>query len=197
MISLIIFGIACAVIYTSNLFALGGEMTFRQITWIFLAAVIGMVIVNGLVATICCKLLPDKWFKHSRGLFSAGRKETRLYEKLGIKKWKDKTLELGVLNNFKKDKIEAPNNPEYVEQFIIENNKGFTEHLISIFVSFAVIFIMPKKFWLPMGLPIAITSAIINGMAVMILRYNMPRLKTLLRYTQRNLNKQQEDVKTP
>jgi len=138
-----------------------------------------MILINGLVAAICCKLMPDKWFTYKNKFFKAGKKETRFYEKLGIKKWKDKTIELGILNNLIKNKIETMDSPEYIEKFIVENNKGFFEHSVSIVASILAIFIMPKRFWLPMALPIALTSVIINGMAVMILRYNMPRLQTL------------------
>jgi len=192
VISIIIFLVAVVVIYSLNLFVFWGELTFQQITWIFLAAVMGMILINGLVAAICCKLMPDKWFTYKNKFFKAGKKETRFYEKLGIKKWKDKTIELGILNNFRKNKIETMDSPEYIEKFIVENNKGFFEHSVSIVASILAIFIMPKRFWLPMALPIAITSVIINGMAVMILRYNMPRLQTLLKFSVRNANKTQK-----
>ena len=196
MISFIIFLVAVVIFYSLNLILFIKEMTLPQITWIFLAAVIGMVLINGLVAFVCCKLLPDKWFKTGKGIFYASKKETKFYEKLGIKKWKDRTIELGVLNNFRKNKIDSPDSPEYVEKFIAENNKGFFEHVISIIASILAIFIMPKKFWLPMALPIAITSIIINGMAVMILRYNMPRLQTLLKFSLRNLEKSKKEENT-
>ena len=194
MISIIIFMVAVVVIWSLNIALFWGEMTIPQVSWVFLAAVIGMVLINGLVATICCKLLPDKWFTQNNKMFKASKKETRFYEKLGIKKWKDKTIELGILNNFRKNKINSVEDSKYIEQFIVENNKGFLEHTLSIFISIAAIFIMPKKYWLPMALPIAITSVIINGMAVMILRYNMPRLQTLLRFSQRNENKEKESI---
>ena len=63
---------------------------------------------------------------------------------------------------------------------------GYVEHLISAIVSVLAIFILPINLWLPMGLPIVITSVIINIMSVMILRYNMPRLKVLLKFSERN-----------
>ena len=196
MISIVIFLVAVAVIWTSNIIIFWGEMTVPQISWIFLAAVIGMVLINGLVATVCCKLMPDKWFNTSKGIFNATKKETRFYERIGIKKWKDKTIELGILNNFRKNKLNSVDDAQYIEKFIVENNKGFLEHSISIIVSIVAIFIMPKKYWLIMALPIAITSVIINGMAVMILRYNMPRLQTLLKFSLRNNNKEKDKEST-
>ena len=56
MISIIIFMVAVVVIWSLNIALFWGEMTIPQVSWVFLAAVIGMVLINGLVATICCKL---------------------------------------------------------------------------------------------------------------------------------------------
>ncbi len=191
MISLIIFFAGVFIIYPLNIYVFWDEISVLKISWIFPTAVIGMILVNAIVAIICTKVLPDKWFIKENKFFSASKKETLFYDKLKIKKWKDKTLELGALNHFKKDKIHSTSDPAYVEKFIIENNKGFLDHFVSIFAGFAAIFIMPKKFWLPMALPIAITSFLINLLSVVILRYNMPRLRVLLKFAQRNANKDQ------
>ena len=47
---------------------------------------------------------------------------------------------------------------------------------------------VPVKLMLPMAFPIFLTGAIMNTQHVMILRYNVPRLKTLLKYTERKHN---------
>ena len=83
-----------------------------------------------------------------------------------IKSWKDKCIDLGKLNGFKKDKIE--NDSEHIERFILENNMGFIDHLVSALVSILVIFILPIKFWIPMGIPIGLTSLILNIFPMMI-----------------------------
>jgi len=145
-----------------------------------------MIAINGVIAIICCKLLPNKCFNPKFKIFQPSKKECRIYEKLGIKKWKDKTAEYGRLNNFSKNKINEPNNPEYIKRFILENNKGFLTHLLGAFISIPAIFIMPAKFWLPMALPIALTSILLNVIPLMILRYNMPRLNVLLKFAERN-----------
>ena len=41
-----------------------------------------------------------------------------------------------------------------------------------------------------MGLPIVVTSVILNILPVMILRYNMPRLKIMLKFCLRKVNKE-------
>ena len=186
MISIVIFLIAFISIYVINIFKFMGDMSVWNITWIYLVAVVGMFLINALIASLCCKWLPDKWFNQDKKIFNPSKRECKFYERLGVKKWKDKTIELGILNGFRKNKINDPDSPEYIERFILETNKGFITHALSLVVSFLAIFLMPIKFWLPMALPIAITSFIINLFPVIILRYNMPRLKTMLKFTQRH-----------
>ena len=183
MYSIIIFIIGCIITITTSLIFLIDAMKWWIIVIIAISSIIGMIAINGLVAFICCKILPKKWFKTNSKFFNPSKKECKFYEKLGIKKWKDKNIDLGKLNGFKKDKIE--NDPEHIKRFILENNMGFFEHFVSLFVSVLAMFILPMEFWLPTGLPIVITSLILNILPVMILRYNMPRLQTLLKFSER------------
>lgn len=187
MLTIIIFLIGCIITYLTSLIVLSNSMSWWLILIIATASILGMVLINGLMALIVCKLLPKKWFVGEKKLFNASKKECKFYEKLGIKKWKDWVVDLGKLNGFKKDKVE--DNSEYIKRFILENNLGFIEHMISVLASVLALFILPIKFWLPMSLPIVLTSLIINTMSIMILRYNMPRLKTLLKFSERK-NKQ-------
>ena len=191
MLSIIIFLIGVVVTYSVSLPIFGPSVGWWQVSLIALLVIVGMIAINGLIAMVCCKCLPKRWFMKDNWLFNASKKECKFYEKLGIKKWKDKNIDLGRLNGFKKDKID--NNPEYIKRFILENNMGFVEHLVSAIVSFLAIFVMPQKFWLPMALPIAVTSFILNIMPVMILRYNMPRLKTMLKFSLRHEQKKVEE----
>ena len=186
MISLIIFGIGVVVTYISSYLTLGKSVGFGHITWICAVAILGMMAINGIAAIVCSKLLPNKCFEGNKKFYTASKKECKFYEKLGVKKWKDRTIELGALNGFRKNKLNDPNNPEYIKRFILENNKGYLTHFVSIIASALAVFIMPIKFWLPTALPIAITSIIINIMPLIILKYNMPRLQTLLKFATRH-----------
>ncbi|MBR6778873.1 MAG: hypothetical protein IKM43_01800 [Clostridia bacterium] len=185
MISLIIFLFAFVAIYVLNLVVFNNVLSVWTITWIYLVAVVGIIAINGVVAVLCAKFMPDKWFEGNKKFYNPSKKECRFYEKLGVKKWKDKTAELGALNSFRKNNIKSPNDPEYIKKFIVETNKGFLNHFVSLFVSIACIFIMPIKFWLPMALPIAVTSFVLNLIPVVILRYNMPRLQIMLKFAER------------
>ncbi len=184
MISLIIFGIGVVITYLFSYLCLGDTIGYIHVTWIAAVSIIGMILINGIVAIICSKILPKKFFNGDQKFYFPSKKECKFYDKIGIKKWKDKTLEMGFLNGFRKNKVE--DSPEYIERFILENKKGYLTHFMSIFVSVASMFILPIKFWLPMCLPIVVTSLILNIIPMMILRYNMPRLKTMLRFSLRN-----------
>ena len=190
MITIQIFLINFIIIYIFNLFLFLGSYGLFGVTLIVVGSVIVMIAMNGLIAIICCKILPDSWFSDKFRIYRTSKKECRFYEKIGIKHWKDKTAELGSLNGFRKNKLAKPEEPEYIKRFILETNKGFLTHFISLFISFLAIFLLPSKFWLPLGLPIALTSFVLNLIPVTILRYNMPRLQVMLKYSERKQNKE-------
>lgn len=187
MLSIVIFIIGVIVTYTLSYLCLNNLFSYVNLTWIVAVSILGMIAINGVTATICSKLIPNKYFNGDKKFYYPTAKERKFYEKIGIKKWKDLTIDLGKLNGFKKDKIE--NNPEYIERFILENKKGYLTHFVSVIMSVLAIFILPIKFWLPTGLPIVITSVILNIIPMMILRYNMPRLQIMLKFCLRNKNK--------
>ena len=135
MVTFIIFCIALILISVTNVLLFIDTIKIVDMLWLCIISILSMVAVNGIVAFICAKLLPDKWFLKNKKIFMASKKECKFYEKLGIRKWKDRVLELGKLNSFSKKNIKD-DSVEYVEKFIMENNKGFIVHFISIFVSF-------------------------------------------------------------
>ena len=56
---------------------------------------ISSILLDGLVALIIRKM-NEKHFDYHKKIFNASSKRIRFYESLGIKKWKDKVLELGM-----------------------------------------------------------------------------------------------------
>ena len=157
----------------------------RMVGFLPYQAILGVIIMtvleiafNGLVALIIRRALPSKWFGVDKN-FSASKKERVFYEKIGIKKWKDKVLELGCFTNFHKDKIEDPKSPEYVKRYIVEANYGVVIHFALLFLSFAVIFFFPLEVWYCFAFPVAIVSVFLNALPLFILRYNLAKLNTL------------------
>lgn len=187
MISYIIFIIGSIISTTLGYVFTKPSFTIWQILFIFVIALIILVCLNAICATICAKILPNKIYNNK--IFTPGKKEMALYNKLNIKAWKDKTIEWGKLNGFSKIKIENPKDPEYIKKFILECNKGFLDHFTSLFMAGFIFLCVPKSLILPMALPMFITSFILNYIPIMILRYNTHRLSTLLRFLERNKNK--------
>ena len=153
--------------------------------YVVVAVIISTVVeimISGLIAFAVRWLLPHKWFAIDKKFYAAGKKESKFYEKLGIKKWKDKVLELGSFTNFHKNKVQEPTNNEYIERFITEANYGVLIHALSIPLGFLVIFIYPLKFWFMFGLPVALVGAFLNTLPTFILRYNLPKLYSLHKF---------------
>lgn len=185
-----VIGIAVVLVCTFDILVMCPIMNVSP--WFFVLAVLAstvyQVAVDGLFAFIC-ERIPAKWVKDKK-FFEVSKREQRFYEKLGIKKWKDKVLELGSLGGFSKSKIDDPNNPEYAEKFLIESYKGEVDHIIGMIMGFTVIFIFPLKFAWMVGVPVAIVNVFLNLLSTMILRYNTPKLKILHKRALRNKEKE-------
>ena len=165
-------------------------------TYIICALGFGIIIcfaINAVIATIICKCLPPHWFSANKKMFQVSKAERKLYNVIKVRKWKDLTLELGILNGFRKNKLINPTNNAYIEKFIIECNRGYLTHLLSIFLGSLLIFAFPNNIKLCIGLPILLANFLINYMSVAILRYNIPKLQTLLkRNNKHNIIRKQE-----
>ena len=139
-------------------------------------APIALIAWDGVIATFIRRALPNKWYDYKVQWRKVPEKECKFYDALHIKAWKDKVLELGVLTCFSKKKIANPRSREYLEQFILECNYGWSIHLWNSILGFAIIFVYPKAFWLPVMLPACIINFVLGMLPFMILRYNLPRL---------------------
>ena len=166
--------------------------------YILIATIIFTVlslIIDGLVAFII-RRLPSKYFTGKQKIFNVSKKELRFYDKIGIKKWKENVPELGGFTSFHKNKISDPHNNEYLETFILEACYGIVIHFVSFFTSFLIVLLDYKMFigesyiGLTIGLPVALINAILIVLPTFILRYNLPRLKTLHKLNLRNRKKE-------
>lgn len=193
MLTYIIFLGLVSLTYVFNLVYFWSDLTFGYITMAMICSVVVEIANSGLWAILVCKILPDKWFSHEIKFFNVSKKEYNFYVNVfKIKSWKDKVLDLGNLNGFQKKNMEDTNNTEYLKRFIVECNSGFIEHIFSIITGSLVIFLYPKTLILTMGLPTIIINLIINSMSIMILRFNVPRLQTALKFAERHQKKEME-----
>lgn len=185
------------IISSNNLF---NPMVFSfSPLWMIFIVIIGVILeiaIDALFAIII-QSLPDRWFDKDKKIFNVSKKERKFYDKLNIKNWKDNVFEFGAAGKFRKNKIYEPNNPKYLEHFIIDSNKGFIIHCADIVFGFLILLFPLPKYWLCVGLPIALVNLFLNLLPVMILRYNIPKLKiALLRVTKKSeLNSNMKDLK--
>ena len=166
--------------------------------WVAIGTVLSTIAeigIDGLFAAII-ENMPDKWFNPEKKIFNVGKRERRFYEKIGIKSWKDKVLELGALGGFRKNKVSEPNNPDYLHKFLIEANKGYIIHIVDCIVGFAVIFILPLKFAWTIGVPVALVGLFLNALPAMILRYNTPKLKVAYERARRLKEREEKTAET-
>lgn len=181
---LTIIGVCSLVIFIVNYLTVYHDFstTWFELALAVIIAVVVEIIIDLIFAFVVRWVLPSKWFDVSRKKYCATQFEKRLYEKLKIKSWKDKVLELGSLTSFSKRSIASPTDNEYISRFITEANYGIIVHLACIVFGFAVIFIYPLRIWYRIGLPVAIVNMVLNLLPLMILRYNLPKLHALYKF---------------
>ncbi len=149
---------------------------------------ISIIIVDLIFALIVRRFLPLKWFDENKKGYCAGKRERKFYEFLGIKKWKDKVIELGALSGFRKNKISEPNNPEYIKRYIIEANFGIMVHVADIIFGGLIVFIYPLEYWYCFALPVSLVNIVLNLLPMFILRYNLPKLHKLYAFVIKKSN---------
>ena len=128
------------------------------------------------ISAFLIRRLPEKWFSYNVKIHKPGKKECKIYERLGIKLWKDHILELGMFTAFSKKHVANPESPEYIERFILESNYGVLIHLTGVFIGFLLLCFYPKNLLWRMSFPAAMINAFMNIFPLMILRYNLLRL---------------------
>ena len=156
--------------------------------WVTIVTIL-QIVIDVVIATVVRWVLPEKLVSIDKKIYCASKKEAKFYERIGIKKWKDKTLELGSVTGFRKNKLGDANDNEYVKRFIIESNYGILVHLFCVILGVSAIFVCPKTLWFSVGVPVTIVNILLNSMSLFILRYNLPKLHTLYKYNQRRLER--------
>ena len=173
-------GVCIVLLSVVNLLAgspLAGVGIWQTFALTALAAV-AAIAVDGLFAFLI-RRLPAKWFSCEKRGFAAFPKEKKFYEKLRIRKWKDKIPELGQFTNFHKNKIAEPKNNAYLERYMLEAAYGEVIHFAGVFAGFLVILFFPFRFILCLTLPVAAVNIFFNLPSLFILRYNYYKLRVL------------------
>ncbi len=184
LIAVAIFGIAGVVspVMSLDFFSVLAATTFAAFT---------VILMDGLTATIC-RLLPKKCANHKLKIYQVSAKEKKFYEKLKIRKWKDKVPEIGQFTGFRKNKIVDPKSLEYLERFLLEICYGEIGHSVSCATGFLILLLYPiYPYWLHVAIPVAIVSVLFNIPSFIILRYNSYKLRVLWKTTVKRLEREQ------
>lgn len=159
--------------------------------FVIIAVAVGIVyeFVVDLFVAIIIKKSPNKWYSPDKRVFNVPAWYKKFAQILGVKCWKDKIWELGSAGGFSKREIKDPRNIEYIEQFLIEINKGIITHYLILPVGFTLLLVFPTNYILPITLPIAIVNMFLNLLPIVVLKYNYPKLKAVFK----RLNREQSN----
>ena len=135
---------------------------------------------DGSIAILINKM-PDRWFGIDKPFYNVSEAERKLYKILKVRLWKDKVWELGGLGGFSKKNFKEPNNPDYIEKFIIECNKGVLTHRLAYPVGFLAMLTLPNACAFTIALPVAVVNLFLCILPTLALRYNTPMLKSVLK----------------
>ena len=180
---LTVIGTAMAVISAVNV-AIGTADVHVIVALVVLCTALQFAL-DGMIAIIINKM-PDRLFGINSPLYNVSEAEKKLYKKLKVRRWKDKVWELGGLGGFSKKILVEPENPEYIEKFIIECNKGVLTHRLSYPIGFLPMLFIPSICSLTVALPVALVNLFLNILPTIVLRYNTPKLKGILERMRRN-----------
>jgi len=184
----IIFVASCTVALFNALFASMGVGI--AVLHTFLNIVL-MVAIDAIVAIIVHSV-PEEKINPFNKIFVASNKERKLYEKLGVRVWKDIIPESGkALAGFDKRQVEKPNDNTYILKFLRETCYAGIMHVISIFACFVVFAFMPYK--LSIVLPVVLTNVFLQVLPVIVQRYNRIRLISLYYFNKRHQEREQNE----
>ena len=188
-----VIGAAMAIIAFFNLLFGTAEWHYIILAVIWCTAL--QFALDGSIAILINKM-PDGWFGVENPAYRVSKKETALYKKLKVRRWKDRVWELGGLGGFSKKVLREPNDPRYIEKFIVECNKGVLTHRLSYPIGFLAMLTLPNLCALTIALPVAVVNLFLNILPTIVLRYNTPMLQAVLkRLNRRNPQIQNGQIK--
>lgn len=180
---LLLLSIAVVVILEINgVYAVAAGFSFwNALLWCGLAFLI--LFAGNVFAVVLCRILPKKIYNPNSKFFRTYKWENKFYLKIGVKTWKDLIPELGKLGGFEKKKIDNLN-ADYLYKFLQENCLAELVHIISMFASL-LIFFLPIRYWLSIGLPAAFMNLLFNFLPFATQRYLRPKFLALYQHQKR------------
>ena len=172
-----IIGIAMLIISAVNIIFGTATWYYIVIATVFCTAL--QFVLDGFIAIVINKM-PDSWFAVDNPMYNVSKRERELYKKIKVKRWKNKVWELGGLGGFSKGSISSPDDPKYIEKFIIECNKGVLTHRLAYPIGFLAMLTLKMPCAVTIAMPVAIVNLFLNVLPTIVLRNNTPLLKSIL-----------------
>ncbi|MDE7164529.1 MAG: hypothetical protein K2O04_03810 [Clostridiales bacterium] len=195
----LVISISAIIIATLN--AIFGSAAFGyNALYSVLATVIGALSIASIdmIVAFIVKALPKKLFSSDKKFFTMSRKERKLAEKLGIRRWKTKVPDIAVMGGgLSKSRLLISNDNTYISEVLYENAYAQVIHIAAAIVGFALVPLYPLEYWFCFGLPIAVVNCLLNCMSLSVLRYNFGRIKTLQKYNERRAKRKSEIAAKP
>ena len=173
------------------MFAVLPVTALQGVLWAVLTVVFVFVL-DGVIALFIRRALPARWFNHKKPLFTVGAKEKKFYEKIKIRKWKDKIPEWGKFTDFSKNKIARPSDNAYLSRYFLELCYGEAIHFFSAIASFTALIFSPRALLFTVGLPVSVVNALCNLPSLFILRYNSYKLEVLYKNNEKRAERLQK-----
>ncbi len=147
-----------------------------------------------ILISILLRVVPKGFFNPDRRIFHVFKFEKILYEKLRIKRWKEKIPELGRLSHFPKDKIYDPRNPEYLRVFLQENCFAEFLHISCIIWGFVSLLFVPEQYLFSAGIPVVVINLMLHLLPIVVQRHLRLRLVNLLHMVEKRMIYEGEEV---
>ena len=181
------------IIYLALVLGINLAFDFSWLTFGNFWLVAAIVCLPAVVVVIIVRLMPRRLYNPENKIFAVRKGENKIFERLNVKKWKEKIPEAGKTGGFARDHIYDPRNPDYIKKYIIEGCIAEALHTLSIIWGFVALFFIPRNLILPMGVPLTLFNFFIHFFPMLIQRYMRPRLlRTLERLTKAQAEKQQK-----
>ena len=158
-------------------------LLYQAILWTAVSTLVAFTI--DLILAIVIRKLPERWFNPNKKVFKIFGFEKKLYEFIGVKKFKDHVPELGKYSGFRKNKIVDPKNSKYLYRFMMECCYGEIIHIVSVPLGFIATFAMPMGLWLTSGVAVSLVNAVLCYLPYVVLRYNRKKLNNLYNIAKR------------
>lgn len=179
---LFIIGVSMTIIAGINIACGVASPLYAAVAVVF--CVVLQIILDSLAA-LAIRLTPDRLYPAESPRYRVRSWEKKLYLKLGVRVWKDHIPDLGGIGGFSKRRLQAPDDPAYIEKFVIECHKGVLTHRLCYPLGILVMLTLPGVCALTIALPVAVINLILNALPTMALRYNTPMLLGMLKRMKR------------